>query len=317
MDEEKNEEILKNKKKKKKHFLYRVFNPEREGKDINEILSLPDTPTKCFKLIGKNITYMLYINLLLIFGNFPLMFGLFALSGNLNTPTTAASSSMFGTLYGTMKFHTSPANLALHGVHGVQAQTSVPTTATYIFFALTLLVIFTWGFVNTGVTYLMRSFMKGSPIFFFSDFFGAIKKNLKQSFIIGLIDILIIGLFIYDISFFYLNGSQLFFVNIIILCLYVMMRYYMYLLLITFDLSTWKIIKNSLIFTLYGFKRNIVAFIGALLVIGVEYLLLSIYFPLGILFPFTVFFSVPMFFGAFAAYPKIYDVMIKPQEKNN
>ena len=102
-------------------------------------------------------------------------------------------------------------------------------------------------------------------------------------------------------------------VSIIVLCFYLMMRNYFYLLLITFDLSIWKIIKNSLIFTLLGFKRNIVAFIGMLLVVGLEILIFGIFIPLGIIFPFIFLFSLPMFFGVFAAYPKIKEIMIDPQ----
>lgn len=303
-----------NNKKKKKFSLYRLFNPQGSGKGVEKIPEGPDNISKCFKILGRNITNLFYLNLLLIFGNFPLMFGLFALSGNLNTPTSAASSALFAPLHGAMRFSgSSPVSSALYGLHGIQVSTSTPTIWTYIFFTLTLLVIFTFGFVNTGVSYLLRSIVRGDPIFFFQDFFGAIKKNIKQSLILGIIDVAIIGLCVYDIMFFYMNGSSLFYVNLLILCLYMMMRYYMYIILITFDLSIWKIIKNSLIFSMLGFKRNIMAFLGGLLMIGLEYLILSIFFPLGIIFPFVLFFSVPMFFGAFAAYPKIKQIMIDPQ----
>ena len=307
MDEQK-------KKKEKKHLLYRLFNPQGNGKGIEkEDLEGPDNIVKCFKLIGRNFTNMFYLNLLFIFGNFPIMFGLFALSGNLNTPSTAASSSMFAPLYGAMKFSSSPVTAALYGVHGVQAAISTPTTLTYVFFALTLLVVFTFGFVNTGVTYIMRSIVRQQPYSIMSDFFYAIKKNKKQSFIMGIIDCAVFALLAYDLMFFYMNGSAFFYVNLIILSLYMMMRYYSYILLITFDLSIWKIIKNSLIFTILNFKRNIVAFIGMLLVVAIEWMILTMYFPVGVILPFVFLFSIPMFFGAFAAYPKIKEIMIDPQ----
>ncbi len=306
-----------NKNKEKKHLLYRLFNPQGNGIGVDKKdLEGPDNITKCFKMIGRNITNMFYLNLLLIFGNFPIMFGLFALSGNLNTPSTAAASSLFAPLFGTMRFSSSPVTTALFGVHGLQSAITTPTTWTYVFYALTLLVLFTFGFVNTGVTYIMRSIVRQQPFSLMSDFFYAIKKNLKQSLFMGIIDCVIIGFIIYDLMFFYLNASAMFYVNIIILCIYVMMRYYMYILLITFDLSIWKIFKNSLIFTLLNFKRNIVAFIGAVLIVAIEWMILTYYFPIGIILPFVFLFSIPMFFGAFAAYPKIKEIMIDPQMNN-
>ncbi len=302
-----------NKNKKKKHLLYRLFNPEGNGKGVQKVPEGPDNIAKCFKLIGRNITNLFYLNLIFIIGNFPLMFALYALSGNVSTPSTAASSSMFGPLYGIMNFENSPVTAALFGVHGIQARVYESTVWTYVFFALAGLVIFTFGYVNTGITYVMRSMLRGEPISIFADMKDAIKRNKKQGFILGVIDVAIIGLLIYDITFFYYNMQQFFVVNLIIICLYCMMRYYMYVLMITFDLSIWKIIKNSLILTLLGFKRNIMALLGSLILLFITYMLIGIIMPVGIIIPFFILFSLSMFFGLYAAYPKIKEVMIDPQ----
>lgn len=299
------------KPKKKKHFLYNLFNPQGSGKGVQKVPEGPDNISKCFKLLGRNISNMFYLNLLFIFGNFPLLFAFVGFA--LTDSTTAASSTLFGPVQAAVNFDPSPVTAALFGVHGGQVATSVPTDLTYIFLWLTLLVVFTFGFVNTGIAYIMRAIIRGQNFSLFSDFFGAIKRNLKQAFFMGIVDSLLIAAVIYSMMFYYMYGSQLFLISIIILCFYVIMRYYFYLLLITFDLSIWKIIKNSLIFTFLGFKRNILAFIGGLLMIFAEYLILGVFFPLGIIFPFVLFFSVPTFFAAFAAYPKIKEVMIDPQ----
>lgn len=305
-------------KKEKKHFLYNLFNPQGKGLEVpKDDMEGPENIPKCFKILGRNVTNLLTLNLLIIFGNFPLMFGLLALTGNLSTPTTAASSSLFAPLFGAMKFDVSPVNSALFGVHGLQSSMYTPTLWTYVFLALSLLVLFTNGFVSVGVNYVLRSMVRRDPVSLWSDFWGAVKRNKKQGLIMGALDAIIIGLLLYDIYFFAINASAMMYVNLIILALYMIMRFYIYILLITFDLSIWKIIKNSLIFTLLNFKRNILALIGILLAAALTWVLFVYFIPAGVILGITFLFSVSTYFGAYAAYPKIKEIMIDPQINNN
>lgn len=299
------------KKKEKKHLLYNLFNPQGKGLEVpKDDLEGPENISKCFKILGRNVTNLLTLNLFIIFGNFPLMFGLLALTGNLSSPTTAASSSLFAPLFGVMKFDTSPVTQALFGVHGIQSSIYTPTVWTYVFLALSLLVLFTNGFVSVGVNYVLRSMVRRDPVSLWSDFWGAIKRNKKQGLIMGALDVLIIGILFYDIYFFAINASAMMYVNLIILALYMIMRFYIYILLITFDLNIWKILKNSLIFTLLNFKRNITALIGILLAAALTWILFIYFIPAGVILGITFLFSVSMYFGAFAAYPKIKEIMI-------
>jgi len=299
-------------KRPKKHLLYRIFNPEGSGKEAKPIPDGPDGLKKCFMIYGRNITNMLYINIIKILGNFPLIFAVYALSGAVNRVTTGATSGVFAPLHGVMLHKQSPVLMALFGVHGGQGTQQVLTPLTYVFLGVSLLFIFTWGVINTGTTYLLRGMVRRDPIFFWSDFKGAIKRNFKQGFIIGIIDAVLMLLLIYDFYFFYINGSMMFYIMVIVFAFYMMARYYLYLLLITFDLSIWKIFKNAFIFAILGFRRNILAFLGLMLIIGAEYFLLGIFYPLGIVFPLIVMFSSIAYFGAYAAWPKIKEIMIDP-----
>ena len=67
-------------KRPKKHLLYRMFNPEGSGKEAKP---LPEGYglKNCFIIYKRNITNLLYINLIKIIGNFPLLFAVYALSG--------------------------------------------------------------------------------------------------------------------------------------------------------------------------------------------------------------------------------------------
>lgn len=304
------------KPKQKKHLLYRLFNGNGNGKELLPEPEGPDNIVKCFKIYKRNITRLLYVNLIIIFGNFPLLLGLYGISGAANGKTMTAASELFGPLHGAMLHSKSPVSLALFGIHGGQTSASVYTTTTYVLIALSLLVVFTFGIINTGTAYLLRGMVRRDPIFFWSDFKGAIKKNFKQAFVLGIIDCLAIFCLIYGAFFYYINGMSMFYIALVLFAIYTMMRFYIYPLMITFDLTVWKILKNACIFAVLGFKRNVMAFLGCVLMFGFEYLLLGFYYPVGVVFPLGVMFSTCAYFGMFAAWPKIKEVMIDPYMEN-
>lgn len=311
---------LKDSKKPKKHLLYEMFNPRGNGKGITkEEAAKPKTIGRFFRYYFSNFNMMFALNIFMFLGNFPILFGLFGLTGNLNIHTTAPASSLFAPLYGAITAGgiKNPVSAALMGVHGVQAEITMMTTATKIFFGLTLLIVFTFGIVNACIAYVMRNIVKGDPTTLISDIKYCIKRNWKQALLLGIIDLVMIAVIVYDVLFFFLGGSGgvasfLFGAMLVVAMLYIMMRSYMYVLLVTFDLPIRKILKNSFIFALLGFKRNIVAFLGGALVWVLDYMLITVIFPVGLVLPVIFLVSLTMFMGIYAAYPKIKEVMIDP-----
>lgn len=310
--------------KRKKRFTLFRYSLDGKGvpKDVNEPRNFPFF----FKLLGRNLSRLMSVNMLIVFANFPIFFALFAASGNLNTTSYAPVSSMFGPLYGAMKIsgEASPLTAALNGVFGLQVQISVPTTATYIFYGLALLVIFTFGLTMVGTTYIVRNIVKGEPIFFMHDFWYAIKRNLRQGIIFGIIDLALIFLIYWDIIFFAANASVggyltslMFYFVIAIAIIYFNMRYYIYVLMITFNLSLYKLLKNSLIFSFVGLKRNFVGTVGIILLAACSYSLLMIFPPLGAILPFIITLAIGQFIGIYTSWPNIYKIMIEPYEEED
>jgi len=305
--------------KKRRSWFDRV-QKEREGVDPNEPKAL-DNPTVAsfFKLFGRKINTLISVNLLYIFGNFPIFFFLLAMSGYVSDVSYAPYYQNYPALLGASCFYPSPVTATLLGVFGLQTSVTIPTTATYVLLGLTALLLFTFGPVNVGTTYVIRSMIREEGFFLFSDFWYAIKRNVKQEFVFGAIDLIIMGLLGYDFLYFYLNlasGSMLinilFFITFSMIIIYAMMRMYIYLMMITFDLSIFKLLKNALFFTILGIKRNIMALLWILLLCAIEYLLLMVFFPLAVLLPLVFLFSAGSFGCAFAAYPKIKEIMIDP-----
>ena len=255
---------------------------------------------------------------MLVFGNFPIFFFLLAMSGYFSLPTTTPHYLVYAPLRGAMLFNQSPATSALWTIFERQMEVSVLTTADYVLFALSGLLILTFGPVRVGVTYILRNLFRGEPVFLVHDFFYAIKRNLRQAITYGIMDIVIVCLIVYDIIFFNLNYGNHFildtmlFMSWCLALLYFFMRPYIYLMLITFDLSIFKMFKNALYFTVLGLKRNFVFLLGILVCLMLEYVLMFAYFPLAVIVPFVILPALFVMMGIYAAYPKIKEIMIDP-----
>lgn len=308
-------------KKKKKFNLYEFLN-KGNGKGVSkEERNHPRNFKYFFKMLRNNLTNIMYINLYLVFGNFPLVFIFIALGYTLNhspAPSTAAFSQIYGAI--AQSGFSNAALPALYGAHGVRSSISTPSTLTFVFLGLSLLVIFTFGLVNVGTTYILRNIVKGEPIFMWNDFWYSIKRNWKQGLIMGILDIVFISLFAFNIYMMYFNMSTyvfglIFYGNILLLLIYLVMRFYSYIIIVTFDLSIPKILKNSLIFSVLGFKRNILAILGIASLIIIEFMLLIFIMPLALIIP--VFFTLGLarFMEIYAAFPKIKEIMIDPYYK--
>ena len=116
----------------------------------------------------------------------------------------------------------------------------------------------------------------------------------------------------------FFNGL-LFWLNIVIGIIYLLMRCYIYLQMLTFDLSIRKILKNSLIFAFLGFKRTFLAFLGTalLLALTVIFAMSGMLLALAIAMPLMILFSNSAYMCTYAAYFKIKEVMIDPYDNED
>jgi uncharacterized membrane protein YesL len=169
---------------------------------------------------------------------------------------------------------------------------------------------------------------KGEPVFVWGDFWYAIKRNWKQALPFGMIDLGIVALLLNNIKkmFFSTGDNNLFtstmlWSNIVILIVYFFMRYYIYVQMVTFKLSIFKILKNSLIFSLLGIKRNLVALGGILIIVLLEVIFVmslnGVLLPLAVALPLLIFISIMAYMKVYAAFYKIKLIMIDPYVNDN
>ncbi len=305
---------------KKKRF--KLFDTQREGPGIEKDDVYTKTDLKGFFIRYKTyFTRLITVNLMMVLGNFPLLFALLGLTVA-TVPYIAPASASFPLLHGLLVGETeiSVSTLITLGVEGLRTESSAMSPASYTLLLLSALVIFTFGIVNVGTTYLLRNMAKGDPVFVWSDFFYAIRRNWKQALPFGILDAVLIALIPYDFMFLMSSGGGItpFLLGalIVISLLYFWMRFYIYLQMVTFDLPIKKILKNSLIFTIIGFKRNIVATLGILLLVALNIVLgiafFGVFSATAILIPLFLLFSNGAFMSTYAAYYKMKEVMIDP-----
>ena len=311
--------VQKNKKEKK----FKLFDLNRDGKGVYEKETRKPTLKFFFILLKRKFTQLLQLNLMMLPLIIPLLIiGAIYIFGN---KTVTVIDPIYVPLHGITAILPSPSLTPLADLAGMQMElpgflsvgSGIAITACVLFLAVT------FGWQNVGAAYVLRGLFRGDAVFVFSDYFYAVKRNFKQAFWVGLIDFICSAVLIVDfIFFFFRTGSvsaDLMYGAIFAIGLfYLIMRFYLYQLLITFDLSTLKILKNSLIFTALGIKRNLMALLGLLIFLGIHLALILLLFPMGIsipmVLPLVYVLSFCGFITTYAAYPVIDRYMIEPYQ---
>lgn len=312
---------------KKKNKFLAFFNYHRDNRP--DAIEEDTTPTlkRYFKLLGRRFWKLITLNMMMLLIIAPILIALYIWFSVDRTPTL--THSLFPQIFATNQLDPSPASTLLLDLYG--AQTTIPVYNAWPAYigigvcALFLLVTFGWQ--NVGATYVLRNMVRGEPVFVWSDYFYAIKRNLKQGLLMGMLDFVLLFLLAFDIGYFWNQVGTFsmnvgFYASCALLILYFFMRFYIYLLLVTFELSIRKILKNALIFTMLGIKRNLMAALGLILITGINIALLFLLIatPLNgvpIILPFLYYLSVTAFTSAYAAYPIIHRYMIEPYIGND
>ncbi len=307
---------------KKKRGLW-PFRPQKDGRGISKAeQNLPPNLKRFWILYRENFfSRFLMLNVMMLLGNFPVVFIVMALLGVGKAAYLQPAGELFSIVdaISGLRGGFSPSDLAMLGVTGTPVALYAATPWTYVLYGLGALTIFTWGFVNVGVIYILRNIVLGRPVFLWSDFWDAIRRNRRQAFCFGLIDVAVLVILPYNVYSLFVSGGNFlsnffFWTNVIILLFFFILRVYAYLQIVSFQMKIWKMIKNAAYFVLLGFKRNALATLGAVILTALLFIfaigfggrLIVISLGIAIL---TLFSSVT-FMYVFAAWPKIDEIMV-------
>lgn len=143
-------------------------------------------------------------------------------------------------------------------------------------YSLLCLPILTHGMASAGITHVTRNTARDKHSFGVSDFFETIRKNLKQSLCVGIINTLVTAFLVFLIWFYnesYLQTQQTLSLLGLVICLsltavFAMMNFYLYTIMITFDFNLKSLYKNSFKFVILNLWKNLLCGILLLLVYG-------------------------------------------------
>ncbi len=164
---------------------------------------------------------------------------------------------------------------------------------------------------------MIRNFQREEHAWVFSDFREHFRKNYKQGVLIGLIDVVAaVLLYVAFVFYVYMMPVQMpdlamlstvgATIVTIIAVAFVVMHFYIYVMMVTFQLTLKQLLRNALLFTFARLPLNILIFI-----INGAIILACLLYPIA-LFVLTpiILFSMIGFITVFAVYPSIDKFML-------
>lgn len=185
---------------------------------------------------------------------------------------------------------------------------------------LLILSVLCYGPCKCGITYVLRNFSRESHSWL-SDIWDKAKENWKQGMLFGIVDCIVAVLVVFNMTFqppaeiaTVMKVAK--YATLLFAMLYVFMRKYIYLMIVTVNLNTKSIIKNAWLLAFIGIYRNFFSALGNLLIWVVAYLLIMLVHPfLEIVFLGLLIFSFTGFLSISASYPMVDKYLVKPIEE--
>lgn len=142
-----------------------------------------------------------------------------------------------------------------------------------VLYLLLCIPIVTIGPATAGYVYVLKTLEAGKHSFVVSDFFEHFRKNLLQGFLMSLLNLLVgYSLFLVIANFNVIQQLQNFFVPLLVVCILVsIMNFYIWPMMVIYDLSMPALLKNGFLFALIRLPMNLVIFVAFLLIIGVVF----------------------------------------------
>ncbi len=141
-----------------------------------------------------------------------------------------------------------------------------------LYYVLLSIPVLTYGLGEVGLANVTRNIAREKHSFGTQDFFDTIKKNWKQGLVIGIFNLIITALLIFDVWYFYSSkgtlATILVGVSFFLIFTFTVMKYYVPLLTVTFSLKLKQIYKNSFRFVFLNLPRNLLIFFVLLVFCG-------------------------------------------------
>lgn len=152
----------------------------------------------------------------------------------------------------------------------------------YILFCIPIVTI---GPATAGMVKVLKNFSQETHAYVFMDFWDSFKKNFKQSFIVGIVNILIVlcmaaGFIVYP-TLAKQSGNIIWYILFIavasISVVLMMMNFYIFLMIVTTNIKLKDIIKNSFVLAFMEFKKNLLMVVIIAITLAISTILVIFY----------------------------------------
>lgn len=190
----------------------------------------------------------------------------------------------------------------------------IPTS---LYTPLLVISVLLYGPFTMGMTYMFRNYAREEHAWM-SDLFARAWSNLKQGLVFGILDILLVWLFVSgmfgNIAEIGKNVSYAMSVILSVVCgialvIWIIMRHYTYLMAVTVNLGVLRILKNAWLFVVLGFGRNLLSLLVELAMLVLSLMLAPLLTV--ILLPLFTY-SITWFATVFTCYPIVKKYLIVP-----
>ncbi len=186
----------------------------------------------------------------------------------------------------------------------------------YVLFCLPIVTI---GPATAGMTKVVKNFSIQRHAYIWTDFFDSFKQNFKKSFFIGIIDIIAIagmgtGIWLYP-DLVEKTGDEKWYIllcmTITMAVIFIIANFYIYLMIVSTELSLKEIVKNAVFLTFIALKKNLVTVLIFAGITAVS-VVLAIYYQIFLMLMAFVPASILAFIVAFNCYPIVQKYVINP-----
>lgn len=189
----------------------------------------------------------------------------------------------------------------------------------YIVFCIPIL---TFGPATAALFKVARNYSQERSCFMFHEFWKTFKSSFKQSFVTGIVDILLMIwlpfmiVFYYNFSKVFSWGKILVVLSISLMLIIYIMHFYIYLLIISTNLKLKQIVKNSFLLASIGMKKTLISFFSIVALLVVMFLILLSASNIGLIIDLVIIsaliFSGSAFIISYNCYPVIRKYVIQP-----
>jgi uncharacterized membrane protein YesL len=183
-----------------------------------------------------------------------------------------------------------------------------------LIYLISIIPIVTFGPATAAMTKVCRNWSQERNAFLWADYKEAFRKNFKQGFIMGLIDIVVAAGFSVAIPSYseWAKQTDMMYIPLVIslaCCIvFFMMHFYIYLMIVSTNLSLGKIIKNAFFLVSLGIKSSLWTLI---VLIAMAFFVVAA-FPASLFVVFFWPFTFICFVNCFNCYPVIRKFVIQP-----